>query len=331
MKIAQSVYRTGFFCCISALFAAAGTVGAHEPPAARLSPPRVQARPEPRFGVSFLVDGRQVLGLDGGAGMRRPFLYPVLGPAGVPLTRMGHPHDPVSHSHHNSIWIAHNDVGGTSFWSDTGGTIEVVRITRLEDGDERASVEFAADWRAADKRVVLRENRRVSLIPIDAASWRIDVETELHAIDQPVPLGATPFGFLAVRVAKSIGVHDGGGRILNSEGEVNEKGCFRKPARWVDYAGPVTATLDEGVTLMDHPENLHHPVEFHVRDDGWMGAATTFRAAHVIEPGKPLRLRHGLLVHGSATAAEAIEREWRRFAAIPFRPFGDRERTSKTH
>ena len=54
---------------------------------------RVQARPEPRHGVSFLVDGRLVLGLDGGAGMRRPFLYPVLGPAGVPLTRMGHPHD----------------------------------------------------------------------------------------------------------------------------------------------------------------------------------------------------------------------------------------------
>ena len=78
-------------------------------------------------------------------------------------------------------------------------------------------------------------------------------------------------GLLGVRMAKSIGVADGGGRILNSEGGVNEVGCFRKAARWVDYSGPVTADVDEGINLLDHPQNLHHPVEFHVRNDGWMG------------------------------------------------------------
>jgi hypothetical protein len=315
---------TLLFLALTAVWGTTAPVPAQPP--ARKVPPRVQARPEPRHGVSFLVDGRLVLGLDGGAGMRRPFLYPVLGPAGVPLTRMGHPHDPVSHSHHNSIWIAHADVGGTTFWADDGGTIEVVQITKLEDGDDRAAVELKAVWRAGEKGVRLRENRRVSLLPIAADQWRIDVETELHAIDAPVTLGATAFGMLAVRVAKSIGVKDGGGRILNSEGAVNEAACFRKPARWVDYTGPVTATLDEGITLMDHPQNLHHPVEFHVRDDGWMGAATTFRAAHVIEPNAPLRLRHGLLVHGGAVDAAAIEQEWQRFAAAPFQPFGEKPR-----
>jgi hypothetical protein len=75
---------------------------------------------------------------------------------------------------------------------------------------------------------------------------------------------------------------------------------------------------------MDHPDNLHHPVEFHVRDDGWMGTATTFRAAHTIEPAAPLRLRHGLLVHGSATDAATIEHEWKRFAAVPFQPFAEK-------
>jgi hypothetical protein len=258
--------------------------------------------------------------------MRRPFLYPVLGPAGVPLTRMGHPHDPVGHSHHNAIWIAHADVAGTSFWADDGGTIEVTQITSLDDADDHAAAEFSAVWRAGDNGVVLREARRVSLVPNDADSWRIDIETELTAADGPVTLGATAFGLLAVRVAKSMGVKDGGGRILNSEGAMNESGCFRKPGRWVDFSGPVTATLDEGIALMDHPDNLHHPVEFHVRDDGWMGAATTFRAAHVIEPGKPLRLRHGLLVHGAATGREEIDREWQRFAAIPFRPFATKPR-----
>jgi hypothetical protein len=301
--------------------ALAPALGIAAEPSRRKPPPRVQARPEPRSGVSFLVDDRLVLGLDGGTGMRRPFLHPVLGPAGLPLTRMGHPHDPVAHSHHNSIWIAHNDVDGTSFWSDQGGTIEVVRVTRFEDADDHAAVEFATAWRTPAGAVLLRENRRVRLSTMAADVWRIDVESELHAAERPVTLGATPFGFLAVRVAKSMGVTDGGGRILNSEGGVDEAGCFRRPARWVDYTGPVTATLDEGITLMDHPDNLHHPVEFHVRDDGWMGAATTFRAAHAIQPGAALRLRHGLLVHGGATTAEAIDAEWRRFAALPFRPF----------
>lgn len=304
-----------------AFFPSLGSDATAAEPSRRKPPPRVEARPEPRSGVSFLVDGRLVLGLDGGAGMRRPFLYPVLGPSGRPLTRMGHPHDPVSHSHHNSIWIAHHDVDGTSFWSDRGGTIEVTRITRLEDGDDRAAVEFTTDWRTPVGAVPLRENRRVGLVTIGADRWRIDVESELHAAGRPVSLGATAFGFLAVRVAKSLGVKDGGGRIYNSEGGIDEAGCFRRPARWVDYTGPVTATLDEGITLFDHPANLHHPVEFHVRDDGWMGAATTFRAAHVIEPGTPLTLRYGLLVHGGGVAAEAIEAEWRRFAAEPFRPF----------
>jgi hypothetical protein len=35
----------------------------------------------------------------------------------------------------------------------------------------------------------------------------------------------------------------------------------------------------------------------------------------------PLRLRHGLLVHGAATDAAAIDREWHRFAAAPCQPF----------
>ena len=44
---------------------------------------------------------------------------------------------------------------------------------------------------------------------------------------------------MSVRMAKTIGVIDGGGRILNSEGQLNEKEVFRKPARWVDYSGAV--------------------------------------------------------------------------------------------
>ena len=252
--------------------------------------------------------------------MRRPFLYPLLGPSGLPLTRMGHPHDPVSHSHHNSVWLSHHDVAGTDFWSDNGGTVEVLHISRLEDGAERGALEVKAVWKDKAGTVLLKEWRRMALVVLGVDLWRIDVEAELSAADEARTLGQTPFGLLGVRMAKTIGVTDGGGRILNSEGGVNEVGCFRKPARWVDYSGPITADLDEGITLLDHPQNLHHPVEFHVRNDGWMGAATTFRAPYTLEPGQPLHLKYGLLVHSQRTGARELEREWQRFAQEPLRP-----------
>ena len=164
------------------------------------------------------------------------------------------------------------------------------------------------------------KRRRIELVVLGSDLWRIDIGTQLSAVGGAVTLGQTPVGLLGVRMANSIELADGGGRILNSEGGVNEVGCFRKAARWVDYSGPVTADVDEGITLLDHPQNLHHPVEFHVRNDGWMGAATTFRAPITLMPEKPLHLKYGLLVHSQRTGATEVEQEWQRFAQEPLRP-----------
>jgi hypothetical protein len=115
-------------------------------------------------------------------------------------------------------------------------------------------------------------------------------------------------------MAKTIGVHDGGGTIRNSEGGVDEAGCFRKPARWMDYSGPITATAMEGIALLDHPQNPNHPVPFHCRNDGWMGAALTFAAPLTVKKDEPLRLRYALYVHAGMGTAEKIEAQWKAFA-----------------
>src|SRR5207244_2954869 len=104
--------------------------------------PAAQAIPEPYDQVSLKHQGKELARLHCGPGLRRPFVYPLIGPSGAVLTRMGHPHDPVGHSHHNSMWIAHNDVNGVNFWADRGkdiGRIVCQRLEKLEDGEEAAA------------------------------------------------------------------------------------------------------------------------------------------------------------------------------------------------
>lgn len=283
--------------------------------------PRLQLIPQPYDQVSFQRDGQEIARYHFGRDLRRPFVFPLVGPSGRSLTRMGHPRDPVGHSHHNSVWVSHHSVDGVSFWGDRGkGKIVHQRVETLEDeGDDVAAVVTASNWVSeADNKVLLRERRRTELRLLDNGETLLLIDLRLEAPgDKPVTLGKTPFGLLGVRMAKTVGVHDGGGRIRNSEGGVNEKGVLWKPAKWVDYSGPITNDAAEGVTLMDHPSNPNHPTVFHVRDDGWMCASLTYDADRAIEPGKPLALRYGLYAHRGAPAPEQIDRRWAAFAERP--------------
>src|SRR5262245_38863865 len=82
--------------------------------------PLMQAIPLPDHQISFQRDGVELSRYHFDPASKRPFIFPVNGPSGRSLTRMGHPHEPESHSHHNSVWISHKDVNGTDFWGDPG-------------------------------------------------------------------------------------------------------------------------------------------------------------------------------------------------------------------
>ena len=280
--------------------------------------PRMQVIPMPNHQASFQRDGGvEMTRYHFGPGLHRPFLFPVIGPSGRSLTRMGHPHDPESHSHHNSVWISHNDVDEISFWSDSGGgKICHKRIVKFEDVGERSTIVTENEWLTSEDKALLLETRRVTVLLLPDSEWLLIIDMEFKAKDKPVTLGKTPFGMLGVRMAKTIGVNDGGGRIRNSEGAVNEKEVLWKRARWVDYSGAVTNERLEGITLFDHPDNPNFPTYFHVRNDGWMGASLTFDGPRKIRPKESLHLRYGLYVHSDMKAKEAIEAMWKQFTKI---------------
>lgn len=279
--------------------------------------PRLQVVPQAYEQASFQRDGVEITRYHFGAALERPFLFPVIGPSGRSLTRMGHPRDPETHSHHNSVWLSHADVGGVDFWSDRRlGTVRHKRIVKYEDEGEKSYLVAEDEWVDKDGKVLLNETRQVSVVLLDSKEWLLIIDSTFAAKDKPVTLGKTPFGFVGVRMAKTIGVNDGGGRIRNSEGGVNEKDIFWKKARWVDYSGPIENGKIEGITLFDHPGNPNHPSSFHVRNDGWMGASLNLEGPRDITPDKPLHLRYGLYVHSDLKSPDAIEAMWKRFSKM---------------
>lgn len=284
--------------------------------------PRVQAVPIQSEGISFRVADGEVVQYSPGCDMLRPYLFPVIGPSGRMVTRMGHPHDPVTHRHHYSVWVAHHDVNGVNFWSDEPSAGKQVHrnILALEDGSDSAAAKVAVEWVTPDGTPLLAEERTYRLTDLPGDERLIDVHLRLTPKDDPVTLGPTPFGLMAVRVAKTMGVADGGGCICSSEGAVGEEAIFWKAAAWCDYSGPIAPTEWNGITFLSHPGNHNHPPDWHVREDGWMGACLSREGPVPLAPSQVIELRYGLYVHhGSASEAD-VAGAYSAFAASESRP-----------
>src|SRR5688500_7393089 len=129
--------------------------------------PDLQALPLPHHQISFDRLGHEIARYHFSPNDRRPFLYPLIGPSGRSLSRMGHPHDPESHSHHNSVWISHHDVNGVGFWNDSSkGKILHKRIESFTDDAKTrtASIITLNHWLdEGTNRVLLHERRRTQI------------------------------------------------------------------------------------------------------------------------------------------------------------------------
>jgi hypothetical protein len=292
--------------------------------------PRVQVFPLPDFEASFQLEGKELTRFRFDPERKRPFWYPIQTSLAPSVVRMGHPHDPIGHRHHNGVWITHSAVSGVNFWDDEAdngkdkvrGSIRHQKVLGYWDGEESAAMMTLNHWVAErDNRVLLIEKRHMEVRPApDSKTWWLVVDSEFTAPKgQTATFEPSGFGLMSVRMAKTIGVHDGGGRILNSEGQVNEEQVFRKPAKWCDYSGRLTNEENgfAGITLMNHPQNPNNPTAYHVRNDGWMCSCLSLERPIVVEEAKPLRVRYALWVHEGVPDQKKCETMWQEFSAMP--------------
>ncbi len=278
--------------------------------------PRVQVVPQADEQVSFQVDGQERLRWNHSSRAPRPFFFPLLGPSGRSLTRMGHPAAP-DHDHHRSLWWGHQNVAGVNFWEERGGSQQVRQEAwvHYQDGADEAGMVVRLGWWDAHKVRLLQQELIAVYRPLTGGEGWLELQTTFTPVLEKLQLARTNFGFLGLRVAASLSAHYGGGRLTSSEGAAGEKAIFGRPARWCDYSGPITDKAVEGVTWFDHPGNPRYPTSWHVRDDGWMSAAFCLRDAYQLERAHPLRLRYGLHIHARAVDAKVAEGRHKDFAA----------------
>lgn len=271
----------------------------------------------------------------------KPILWPVIGPTGKPMTRAYPMEDVASekhdHPHQRSMWFTHGDVNGIDFWSEPisykagkvpagkrFGSIVHREFLTIEVRDGKAVIRTANDWVDAQGKKQLEDVRQVTC-SVEGDTRIIDFDITLKATPAAVTFGDTKEGCFGIRIPTSMDVDSKqGGRIVNSTG-LTDKDAWGKPARWVDYHGPVDGQ-QVGIAVLNHPGSFRYPTPWHVRTYG-LFAGNPFglhdfnpkveSGAVKLDMGETIVLCYRVILHRGDEKSADIQAAFDRYAASP--------------
>jgi hypothetical protein len=296
--------------------------------------------------IDFLA-GKDLIGrYHKGAGVAKPYLWPVHGPHGQRMTRAwpmekGQPGESTDHVHQKSFWFCHGDVipeglplvrkvkgvDGVDFWSEAPGHGRIVCVQVYEPNLDKNHGQITTynEWRTSEGEKILDETRTIHLYVLgDARLFVFDID--LHASAVPITFGDTKEGAFGIRINDAVREEivvnkkktKGPGKIENAEGKVGEKDCWGYVSAWCDYSGPIDGKI-AGLAIFSDPKNPY-PACWHSRGYGLMAANPFGRAKSgfpamkgktelvKLAKGEHLKLRYGLLIHpGDAKDGKVAE------------------------
>jgi len=302
-------------------------------------------------GVTVHVDGKLFADYIVDQG-NKPFLYPIIGPAGDLMTR-GYPMIDVEgerqdHPHHRSLWFGHEDVNGFDTWHEPLSMEE--RAARKKDPAEREAYlkealsglastvhrEFARlsadknrailvsrnDYVDPSGNKLMADERTFTFRALKDGTRMIDVDIVLSAPYGPVVLGDAKDAGFSVRVPTVLDVDSNlGGVLINSKGDRGKK-AWGKRADWCDYHGMMDGRR-MGIAILNHPESFRYPTPWHVRTYGLM-TANPFGLQAVakekdsgkieLRGSETITLRHRVVLHEGDHEAAGIQTRWEAYA-----------------
>lgn len=291
------------------------------------------------------IEGRPFTAFNLASKEPKPYLWPVIGPTGAPVTR-AYPMKEVpgerrDHVHHRSIWAAWGEVrteksgGTTNYWAqaktlDKQDRQIVRKVTAAVSGPVFGQITAEIDWTAANGKREFSETRTYVFFRGDASTRVIDVRNVFHFDDCAVVFGDTKeAGILSLRVATSMdeqaldGKGPGKGRMTNSEGKVGAKECWGKSAAWCDYVGPVNGQT-VGIAVFDAPTNMKHPPRWHIREYG-LYAVNPFAlkdftgdktkdSSQTFKKGETATFNYRIVIHKGDTKEAGVADQYRLYA-----------------
>ena len=269
-----------------------------------------------------------------------PFLYPVIGPYGIGMTRnfpiKRVPGESQDHPHHTSIWFAHDGFNGVDFWRSTAprhGRVVQQKILRAESGTANGILETANQWIGPEGELICSDRRRLTflLLPEGRA---IDWDITLQATAGDLTIGDTEEGTMGIRTHPNLrlengsGVTTANGQAVNSQG-VRGKAVWGQRAAWIDYWGDV-AGRTVGIALFNHVRNPRHPTWWHARPYG-LFTANPFGIADfenqprgtgemTIPAGDSLTLHYRIVFHAHDPQRAGIRAAYARYRKLEKQP-----------
>ena len=309
--------------------------------------------------VDVMIDGELFTSYIYPNTIKKPVLYPLKTSKGTKITRgfpmESMPGERVDHPHHVGMWFNYGDVNGIDYWGNSDsikvekrnhyGTIVHKEITKIESGDDKATLGVIMDWNSPDGKTQIEE-QTTFIFRANDTERSIDRFTTLKAMDKNIKLNDTKEGMLAIRVTRALehptdkpqiftdangiptkvatqnneGVN---GWYYNSEGDEGAD-CWGKRAVWVN----LTSTIGEediSLVIMDHPSNVGYPTYWHARTYGLfsvnpLGQKDFTKGKEILNfelaPNESTTWKHRILiVSGSKLNKEILDRKFKEFSA----------------
>ena len=289
------------------------------------------ARDDAKGQMRVLIDGREAIVYQYGKDLDMAHFYPVRSPGGRSMTVQ----HPTPYPHHRSFWFADKvRLEGertvefyASLYSGPNGHKDPkppfkdhIRHVRFIEGPatrDSADITMTLVWEMDGTKPVLDELRRMHVAALGNGEYVLDLTFTLTASygDVAFVSDAVHYAWPYVRMNSEFSV-EGGGRITNSEGGIDQEETNNRVARWVDYSNRVG---DEaaGLAIFLHPDHAG-PNRWLTRDYGTFGPRRVDARSgkpFTVHKNETISQRVGILVHRGDVSDGTVAQRYRQYIA----------------